>query len=464
MKIHFIGINGSGIVGAACIAKNKGFEVSGCDLKKEGAYSRQLKELNIEVQEGHDVKHITNDLDLVVLTPAVLYKDKYKEIPEIVKAFETKKTIRWQEFLGEYIMKQQNTIAVCGTHGKTTTTTFASLLLENANFDPTCIIGGVVKEWNQTYRVGKSNWYIIEADEYAGNFLYYYPKYILINNLEMEHPEYFNSFEEYKENFVKFIKTIQQNGKIFFNYDDENCIEIIKNNLNFFKLKNVELFAYTFEKNKKSDFCMLESIETDNLQKFSYKNNSFEMKHLFGQHNLRNVAITSLLVNKIGIPKKTVQKTLDTFNGAGRRLDLILEKNNIKLYDDYAHHHRQVEQTIKALKTKTSGEEKIIAILEPHLISRFEQNAKDYLDYLELADYPIITKFFKSRESFREDLAMDIYLQDRNRIEYIIENQNIIKRINSIIVENPASKFSIIVMGAGNSYQLANEIKESLNG
>ena len=128
-NIHFVGINGSGIIGVACIAKDRGYNISGCDANPVGAYSEQLSKLNIYVENGHSEEHITEDIDLVVLTPAVLYKDKYKNIPELVKAFETKKVLRWQEFLGEYIMKNKNVIAVAGTHGKSTTTTFLSLLL-----------------------------------------------------------------------------------------------------------------------------------------------------------------------------------------------------------------------------------------------------------------------------------------------------------------------------------------------
>ena len=171
LNVHFIGINGSGISGVACIAKNKGFNVSGCDLNKEGNYTNQLIANNINIQQGHSVDHLKN-IDLVVLSPALLYKDKYKEILETKLAMETIKTIKWQQFLGEYIMKNQNVVAVAGTHGKTTTTTLTALMLEKANFDPTAFIGGEVKEWGQNYRVGNSDYFVCEADEYDSNFLF----------------------------------------------------------------------------------------------------------------------------------------------------------------------------------------------------------------------------------------------------------------------------------------------------
>ena len=146
-KVHFIGITGSGISGVACIAKQNGFDVDGCDLNGDiNNYTQQLLDNNIKILSPHDPEHI-KDADIVVLTPALLYKDKYKQIEETRIAMETKTTIKWQKFLGDYIMKDKNVIAVAGTHGKTTTTTLISLILEKANFDPTVFVGGVVKEW-----------------------------------------------------------------------------------------------------------------------------------------------------------------------------------------------------------------------------------------------------------------------------------------------------------------------------
>ncbi len=461
-NIHFIGINGSGIVGTACIAKDRGYNVTGCDINESGAYSKQLLELGIKVEYGHDESHIGNNTDLVVLTPAVLYKDKYKNIPEIVKAFETKKTIRWQQFLGDYIMKNKNIIAICGTHGKTTTTTFTSLLLEKANFDPTCIIGGIVKEWEQNYRVGKSDWYTIEADEYASNFMYYHPKYIVLNNIEMEHPEYFKDLNDYKENFSNFIKTIQDNGTIIFNYDDKNSYDIVKELSDYLKSKNVKILAITFDKNKNSDFCELNYVDSNGFNGYSVYNENFELKNVFGEHIIKDLAIVTVLAKNIGINTNNINELLKSFSGCGRRMDLICQKDNIVIYDDYGHHHTQLKYTLEALRKKYNNE-LIYIVFEPHLISRFEQNSKEYLDYLQIADRAIITKFYKSRESFRDDLDMDKYIKNIDKIKYIEDYDKIISDLDIFIKKNINRNICILVMGAGNSYKITDKIEKYLN-
>lgn len=457
-NIHFIGINGSGIVGVACVAKDRGYNVTGCDTNPKGAYSEQLLQLGINIEDGHNEFHITDSTDLVVLTPAVLYKDRYKNIPEIVKAFREKKVLRWQEFLGTYIMKNKNIIAVTGTHGKSTTTTFLSLLLEKANFDPTSIVGGIVKEWKQTYRVGKSDWYIIEADEYAGNFMYYNPKYIILNNIEMEHPEYFKTFNEYKENFKNFLKTIQNNGKIIFNYDDKNSLTVIKDLKDFFKEKNIELLAITFDKERRSNFCKLCYVESNGLNKYEIDNENFYLNNVFGEHIIRDLSIASVLAKNIGISIEYIKDLLKTFSGCGRRMDLVCQKDNLVLYDDYGHHHTQIKYTLEALRNKVN-DDLIYMIFEPHLISRFEQNSDKYLKYLQIADRAIITKFYKSREYFRDDLDMNKYLNNIETIDYIEDFDNIMKDLNIFIKNNKNKNIYILVMGAGNSYKITESIK-----
>lgn len=456
-----MGINGSGIIGVACIAKNRGFEISGCDINKHSSYSKQLEELGINIEDGHSINHITNDLDLVVITPALLYKDKWKDVPELVEAFKRNIVMTWQEFLGTYIMKDKDIIAVCGTHGKTSITTLTSLIFDKAGYDPTCSIGGIVKEWGQTYRIGKNDWYIIEADEYNGNFLKYYPKYIVFNNLEMEHPEFFKNYEDYENMYSKFLCTIQNNGVIFFNYDDENSRNLVKKNIEFLANKNVKLFAYTLsENNKNSDFCEVVYVKTNHKDEIIMNNDTLKIKNIFGEHNLKNVALSSLLANKLGIENIYIQDVLNEFSGCGRRLDLIFENERIKLYDDYAHHHTQIKNCLKSLKQKYSSGEKIIAILEPHLVSRFVDNSEEYLDCMELADLSIIMKFFKSRENFKDTPNMFEYLKNR-KIEYIEDENVIVDKVKNY-VESTEENIIIIVMGAGNSYKLAEKLKDNL--
>lgn len=457
-KIHFIGINGSGISGVACIAKQRGFNVDGCDLKTEiNNYTQQLLDNDINILNGHNAEHL-KDVDIVVLSPALLYKDKYKQIEETKVAMETKKTMKWQQFLGEYIMKDKKVIAVAGTHGKTTTTSLVALFLEKANFDPTVFIGGIVKEWGTTYRVGHSDYYVCEGDEYDGNFLYYNPKYIILNNLEMEHPERFKDIEDYTNNFKQFLYTIQNNGKIIFNYDDLNLRNLVLSLMDFFETKNTEIIGYTFneiiEENTKIKIIKVKK------EKGKVVINGVELKHnLLGGHNAKNISAASILALELGVNANNIEDVLKNFCGSKRRIDLVFDDNNIKLYDDYAHHHTQIKCTLEAIKEIIDDNEKIIAVLEPHLISRIKNNAKEYEDALLIADYPIVTKVFKSRESFMDDIDVKSLLNN-DKIEYIEDFEDVIKKITTIISNDKNDKFSVIVMGAGNSYKITEKLKK----
>jgi UDP-N-acetylmuramate--alanine ligase len=209
-RIHFLGINGSGMAGVACLAKLNGFEVSGCDINRNGNYSQQLLDLDIRVDEGHSSKHL-DEIDMLVLSPAVFFNDKYKDIEEIKVAMKKDIPIlKWQEFLNEYLVGEKKLIGVCGTHGKTSTTTILSNVLEDLGCEPSAIIGGINPRWDSGFRNGNGKYFVCESDEYFGNFHAYYPDYVILNNMEMEHPEYFSDYSTYQKNFSKFLKNIKK--------------------------------------------------------------------------------------------------------------------------------------------------------------------------------------------------------------------------------------------------------------
>jgi UDP-N-acetylmuramate-alanine ligase len=194
MKVHFLGIGGSGASGAAAIAQAQGFEVSGCDL----------------IFTGHDPKHLDN-IDILAVTPAIYSLDP--DNPELLEAKKRGiKIMTWQKFTGEYLAKGKFVIAVAGTHGKTTTTAMIAKILEDAGFDPTVLLGAIVPKWKTNYRVGKSKYFVIEADEFNNNFLNFHPDIAVVTNIEMDHPEYFKDFEDYKKSFAKFRA---QSKKVF---------------------------------------------------------------------------------------------------------------------------------------------------------------------------------------------------------------------------------------------------------
>mgnify|MGYP001026327780 CR=1 FL=1 len=461
-NIHFIGINGSGLVGVACLAKENGFNISGCDLSKKGNYSKQLEDLNIDVEVGQSPEHLKG-IDKLVVSSAVFFKDKYKNIPEIMEALKQNIEItRWQDFLDKELAKNKDLICVSGTHGKTTTTTIVATMLDVLNSDPTVVIGGINKKWNKNYRNGKGKYFVCEADEYGNNFTYYHPKYIIINNIEMEHPEFFQDLEGYKQNFINFIRNIRDFGTIVFNGDDNNIVDILEKEKDYLKNKNIKLIAYiTDENNRKNDNIKYNFLKFDNnefiLENKKYKTND----GLCGEHNFRNASVAILLLEELGFEYKNIYNCLLECELPKRRMEKVFVNDRFSVYDDYAHHHTQIFYNLKTLKNNINKNEKIIAVLEPHLISRYKENSEEYNKYMEIADYPIITKFFKSREIDLPDLDMKDYLNGTN-IEYIIDFNEVVNRIKEIINIEKTKKMHIVIMGAGLSYKLTEKIIDLL--
>ncbi|MDR0572025.1 MAG: Mur ligase domain-containing protein [Rickettsiales bacterium] len=460
-KIHFLGINGCGIGGVACLAKLDGFDVSGCDLTESGDYSKQLQDLGIAVEQGHSSKHL-NGINMLVVSAAVFFNDKYKQIEEITESINKNiPIVKWQDFLDKFLVEDKKFIAVCGTHGKTSTTTIVANLLEDMDCDPTAMIGGINLRWGTTFRKGNGKYFVCEADEYGGNFHSFHPNCVIFNNVEMEHPEYFANYESYKKNFIEFFSNIRDGGILIFNYDDKNSLEVILQAKRVFVNRNIKIIGFSLKQQPpEDDFIELERCEIVDSSSFICGGVRYGMKNIKGMHNIFNMTAAIILMNKLGFCNK-LEKFVENAILPKRRMELVWEDDKKRLYDDYAHHHTQIYYNLSSLISDTKEKRKIIAVLEPHLISRFKQNSGKYLDYMEMADYSIITKFCKSRENFLPDLPMTKYLEGRKTV-YIEDFNAVIDKINEIInlSENKDFKFNIVIMGAGSSYKLTNSLKD----
>jgi UDP-N-acetylmuramate--alanine ligase len=349
-KIHFLGINGSGIGGVACLAKLRGFDVSGCDLAKSGNYSKQLQDLNIIVELGHSPMHLEG-VDMLVVSPAVLFSDKYKQIEEVMESMNRGiPVIKWQEFLDRFLVGDKEFIAVCGTHGKTSATTIAANLLEDMGCDPSAMIGGINQRWGTTFRNGDGKYFICEADEYDGNFHSYHPKYVIFNNIEMEHPEYFANYDDYKKNFVKFFENIKDEGVLIFDYDDKNSQELILHAKHVFMDKKVKIIGFSLDKEAvEHDFVKLNYYEIIDNSSFIYDDVRYNMKNLSGTHNIRNMSAAITLMNELGF-YDGLEKFVENAILPKRRMELVFDDGKKKIYDDYAHHHTQVYYNLSSLK------------------------------------------------------------------------------------------------------------------
>lgn len=462
IHIHFMGIGGSALSGVAILAKKAGFKVSGCELQEKTAYSQTLTKFGIKPLLGHDIFHLKG-VDLVAVSPAVLFNHPLST--ELLEAEKKGMLFTWQEFLGRFLQKDKLVVAIAGTHGKSTTTALTGFLAQGSGVDPTVEVGALVPQWKATARFGRSKYFICEADEFNYNFLHYSPGVIILNNLEMDHPEFFKDFTHFLGAFVKFIQKIKEPKILIVNEEDLGTQKLLGQMGKWLVKEKVKVVGFFLEKQFSFPFAeeyqgiLLGSDE--NLTKFKIKHDDweqdFEMK-LIGLHNVQNALGALVAGFELDFDWGKMVKALKEFAGLGRRFEMIGEQKGIKVFDDYAVHPSAVKATLMAAKEKYP-QAKIWAVFEPHQFSRLKLFLNEFAESLGLADQIIVAPIYQGREKDNQAVkAEDLVAKIGSKAQYLND-------FNSI-AENLAQKAAkggiIIVFGAGYSYQLAPIILEEL--
>lgn len=376
MKVHFLGIGGSGASAAAAIAQAQGFEVTGCDLEPNNEFTTQFK--SSQLLKGHSASHMTSgNVDILAVTPAIFSLDP--DNPELLEAKKLSIPIlTWQQFLGEHLAKDKFVITVCGTHGKTTTTAMIAQILEDANLDPTVELGAVFPRWRANYRVGKGKYFVIEADEFNDNFLHLRPEINVVTNIEMDHPEYFKDLEAVKDSFKKFL--LQTKGIVVANLSDPNVGEVVK-----VVMKNPGQ-----KHHDRNTF----------VQYLDYSKNelNFSLK-IPGEFNKLNAQAALQVGLFIGINPDIIKKSLSSYIGVGRRFEYIGEYNGAKVFSDFGHHPTEIKVTIEAVKEKFP-QSRILLVYQPHMFSRTRALFDDFVKVFKKldADKTFIMDIYPSRE------------------------------------------------------------------
>ncbi|MCH7730002.1 UDP-N-acetylmuramate--L-alanine ligase [Patescibacteria group bacterium] len=462
--IHFVGIGGSGISAVAQIAQKYGYKVTGCDIEGDTAYLAQVKKEIRSIYIGHSKDHL-DDVDLVVVSPSIFFQGDASD--EIKVARKKKILLTWQEFLGKYLHKGKKVICVAGTHGKSTTAAMVTFVLQSAKRKPSAIIGANVNKWNQNFLLGDGDLFVTEADEFFDNFLNYSPEAIILNNIEFDHPDYFSSYKQLIESFKKFVSRLKGKKILIVNQDSEG-IKNLMDSLDKKLVSSIELAGYTLSPSPKlklkKSFRGEILVKSKSYTTFFVESKYFELKDKFkinltGEHNVANSLGVVVLSKFYGIKIGNLKKTLSTFTGVGRRMQLIGEKMGVKVLDDYAHHPTAIRETLSALGQMYPGN-RLWAVVEPHSYSRTKSLLKEYKGVFKKADFVIIAPIYKARD----------------KKTFGVTGQSIVKILkhkNSIYLDSFAEIVSflktrlkkgdvILVMGAGKSYQLARLIFASL--
>ena len=450
-KIHMIGIGGSGMIGVATILQKRGFKVTGSDLVITDEL-KELKKLGAKVQIGHEPRLVKN-ANLVVASSAIS-----KRNPELSYAKKSGLTIIPRaEMLGT-LMKPYRSIAIAGSHGKTSTTSIVASIFNAANLSPTYVIGGQVLSVGRSSNLGEGNYIIVEADESDGSFLHLQPDIAVVTNIDNDHLDFYESNQEkLNQSFVSFAENLPFYGYILLNLDDPNIRKISK---------NIHRRQITFGFSAKNRFQITDIKLKNGVQKFQITDHSNKKSYKFstnlsGKHNLYNVtaAICVAIEEKISI--KNISKGLNDFQGVGRRFEIsklnLFDQSRI-LIDDYGHHPVEISATIQAIRQKFPRK-KICMIFEPHRYTRTQQLFNDFVQVLSKVDSLLLLDIYPASEKPIKGISSKKLISE---IAKKHENAEYIGKSDPLVwLESNYKNFSILItQGAGTISKLNKKIKD----
>ena len=440
--IHFVGIGGIGMSGLALIMNGLGYKVQGSDIVGNRNIDK-LKEKKIKVflnQKKENIKKTT----VLVISSAIK-----KNNPELIEAIKKNLPVYTRGDMLGHIVSFMRNVVVTGSHGKTTTTSLVSSIFTAANLDPTIINGGVLNSFGNSAKLGKSNWCVTESDESDGSFLKIPFTYSIATNLDSEHLDFYKNLNNLKKSFSKFIEKIPSVGKGFVCIDDQNLKKVLKNSIN----KNF----YTYGKNKKSNFQIINIKQTTKFSSFDIKINIPSKKKIIkgikipmiGIHNIQNATAAVSLAFTIGLSEKYIKAGLYNFKGVQRRFSYLFNHNNISFYDDYAHHPTEISSVLSSVKNVYKNKE-IICVFQPHRISRVINLKKEFSKCFKMADTVLLCPIYKANEKMRLNFTYQSFAK------LIIKNSNVKLiqvddelQLRSFIKKNVFGEKIYIGMGAG---------------
>jgi len=454
--IHFIGIGGIGMSGIAEILCNLGYKISGSDINKSSNVNR-LIEMGIKVHIGQRAENIKN-VSIIVISSAI----PEDNVELVAGALNKIPIVRRADMLAE-LMRFKKSISVGGSHGKTTTTSFISSLLEGAKLDPTVVNGGIIEAYGTNARLGKSDWMIVEADESDGTFIKLPSTYVVITNIDREHIDFYKTFDNLNRAFRNFVENIPFYGVAFVCIDSPDTENLCKD------IKYRKLITYGF--NRKSDL-MISNVKVKNyLTYFDItinKSNLSKKKFIKniaipipGDHNIRNACASIAVALELDIKEKTIKDVLLNFRGVERRFSFVGSVNNIKIIDDYAHHPTEIKNTLKAARLLCNG--KLIVVFEPHRYSRIIDLYDEFINSFFDADILFVTKIYSAGEKQITDINEKIIAKSIQKMGH--KNVKCFKDEKCMEVELSqvsSSNDFIIFLGAGSISKKARSMEESM--
>ncbi|WP_306483205.1 UDP-N-acetylmuramate--L-alanine ligase [Anaerococcus sp.] len=447
--IHFIGVGGISMSGLAQLLLAKGYEVSGSD-RSDSKIINHLRELGVKISIGQKKENITNP-DLVIYTDAILDDNeeliaaKKLNVPVVTRGV----------FLGALMRNYKNSIAVSGSHGKSTTTSMISKILMHSDKDATILLGGELDEMKGNVRVGSEEYLVTEACEYKGNIRYYYPQTLIVLNIDEDHLDYYKDLADIVDTFREYLTNQDENSMTITNLNEEN------NRLIFDSVKG-KLITYAQE-NDEADYCAF-NIKFDEIGRpnFDLRMRNGDVEHfelgVIGRHNINNAMASIIATYENGIDVETIRKNILKYEGLDRRMQIIGEVDDATIMTDYGHHPSEIKVTLDALKEHTKG--RLICVWQPHTYSRTKTLFDDFLTCFDSSDEVIITDIYAAREKFDPSIhskdVVDALVKQGINAKYIGEFEDCRDYIYKEIKKDDL----VLTTGCGNPDVLARMIVE----
>jgi len=442
LKVHFVGIGGISMSGLAETLLHYGYKVSGSDSHTSEIIDKLIRK-GATINIGHDASNILGS-DMVVYTAAVKWDN-----PELIKAKELNlPVIDRAEFLGQIMKQYKLSIAVSGTHGKTTTTSLIAIILNNANLDPTVMVGGELDAIGGNVRPGKSQYFVAEACEYVESFLKLYPYVGIILNVDADHLDYYSGIEHIISSFNKFAYLIPEDGYLIVSADNENAIK---------SSMGVKSKVITFGLNNKADWTA-KNISYDDrgcgkfdaycMGKFY---GSFKL-NIPGIHNISNSLSALACANIFNIDKEIIQKSFIEFYGTHRRFEKKGEFKEVVVIDDYAHHPTEIKATLSA--AKNYPHKKLWCVFQPHTYSRTLKLLSEFSQAFKDVDELIITDIYAAREKDTGEISSKILCEKVQENDVNVKYISSFEDIANYVSDNASPGDVIITMGAGDVYKI----------
>lgn len=429
-KVYFIGIGGIGMSAVARYFNSLGIEIFGYD-KTKTSLTENLTKQGMKIHYKEDLNLIPKDIDMVVYTPAIPTDHielKYlltKQIPVLKRA----------EVLGR-ISTEKKTIAVAGTHGKTSTSTILSHLLKTGGIDCTSFLGGIANNYNSNYLEGNGDWIVVEADEYDRSFLHLSPDIAVILSTDADHLDIYGDHESMMESgFLAFAKKIVSGGSLLLNSKVKLALE---------SLSKITVERYGLNE---GNFQAREIRVVDEMFEFDYESEEKQIKDLRftlpGQHNVENATAAISIALKLGVTEASIREGLLSFKGIKRRFDIAYKKNGAALIDDYAHHPTELNAAIHAARQLFPGK-RICGVFQPHLFSRTKDFADGFANSLDKLDEIILLPIYPAREKPIEGIDSHFLLKKmKSENKCVIEKSGLLRKLNEIEFE------ILLILGAG---------------